>query len=157
MSNTLLTYSHLLTLSTYEERLKYLMLYGHVAYETFGPFRYLNQRFYKSHEWKSAKNAVLVRDNGCDLGLSGYEIPEFHIRDKVLYKGISTQGIHVHHMNPVTLEQLQNGDPDLWNPEYLITVSLQTHNLIHTGTDSTIPRGPAVRTPNDTCPWRKAL
>lgn len=153
MSNTLKTYNHLIQLATYEDRLAYLRLYGQVSYETFGPFRYLNQRFYRSPEWKAAKNYVLVRDNGCDLGLPGYEIPEYHIRDKVLYKGISMHGIHVHHMNPVTLEQLQNGDPDLTNPDYLITVSLSTHNLIHYGNDDSIPRGPAVRTPGDTLPW----
>lgn len=157
MSNTLRTYSHLIRLATYEERLEYLRLNGQVCYETFGPFRYLNQRFYRSPEWRAVKNFVMVRDNGCDLGLPGYEIPEYHIRDKVLYKGISTSGIHVHHMNPVTIEQLRSGDPVLTDPDFLITVSLLTHNLIHFGNNESIPRGPAERSPNDTCPWRISL
>lgn len=148
------TYKHLIQLPTYEERVKYLSIHNGVCHETFGPFRYLNQMFYKSSDWAKAKAYVISRDNGRDLGLSGYEIPEYYIHDPEFYKGRRRSGIYVHHMNPVTLEQLQNQDSDLVNPDFLITVSLATHNLIHFGGTESMPKGPAERSPNDTSPWR---
>lgn len=133
------TYSQLMTLKSFAERLEYLQLKGGVGFETFGPDRYFNQLFYRSVEWKRLRDYVIVRDNGCDLG-----IPELPIRGKLL----------VHHMNPLELSDIQNSTDALLNPEYLITVCHETHNAIHYGNQD-ILSGPVERTPFDTCPWRK--
>lgn len=133
------TYSELIQLPTFEERFDYLRLDGVVGKDTFGFDRYLNQQFYRSSEWKRIRNRVIVRDNGCDLGIDDYEI---HGR------------ILIHHMNPISIEDLQRMSDLLMNPEYLICVSHRTHNAIHYGDESLIVTAPIERTQNDTCPWR---
>ena len=133
------TYSELIKLPTFEERFDYLRLDGVVGKDTFGFDRYLNQQFYRSSEWKRIRNQVLVRDNGCDLGIDEYEI---HGR------------ILIHHMNPISIEDLQYMSDLLMNPEYLICVSHRTHNAIHYGDESLIVTAPIERSQNDTCPWR---
>ena len=133
------TYSELRKLNTFKERYDYLRLYGRVGKETFGFDRYLNQIIYKLPEWKSVRDKVIVRDCGCDLGMEGYEIGE-----KIL----------VHHMNPITMDDIINHNQDIFNPEYLICVSHQTHNAIHYGDESQLISGPVERSPNDTCPWK---
>ena len=129
-----------MTFDTFAERLNYLQLKGGVGMETFGPDRYFNQLFYRSVEWKRIRDYVIVRDNGCDLG-----IPELPIRGK----------IYVHHMNPLELSDIQHSTDGLLNPEYLITVCHETHNAIHYGSNNILFE-PVERTPFDTCPWRKA-
>ena len=133
------TYSELIQLPTFEERFDYLRLDGVVGKDTFGFDRYLNQQFYRSSEWKRIRNQVIVRDNGCDLGINEYEI---HGR------------ILIHHMNPISIEDLQYMSDLLMNPEYLICVSHRTHNAIHYGDESLIVTAPIERSQNDTCPWR---
>lgn len=140
MTTNIRTYSELITIPTFEERYKYLRLGGRVGEETFGFDRYLNQIFYKDPEWLSARDRVILRDNGCDLGVEGREI---HNR------------IIVHHMNPVTKEQILNRDSDLFNPEYLICTVKRTHDAIHYGDDSLLYKDPVERTKNDTCPWKR--
>ena len=133
------TYSELIQLPTFEGRFDYLRLDGVVGKDTFGFDRYLNQQFYRSSEWKRIRNRVIVRDNGCDLGIDEYEI---HGR------------ILIHHMNPISIEDLQHMSDFLMNPEYLICVSHRTHNAIHYGDESLIVSAPIERSQNDTCPWR---
>ena len=133
------TYSELIQLPTFEERFNYLRLDGVVGKDTFGFDRYLNQQFYRSSEWKRIRNQVIVRDNGCDLGIDDYEIHE---------------RILIHHMNPISIEDLQHMSDLLMNPEYLICVSHRTHNAIHYGDERLIVTAPIERTQNDTCPWR---
>ena len=133
------TYSELIQLPTFEERFDYLRLDGVVGKDTFGFDRYMNQQFYRSSEWKRIRNQVIVRDNGCDLGIDEYEI---HGR------------ILIHHMNPISIEDLQHMSDLLMSPEYLICVSHRTHNAIHYGDESLIVSAPIERTQNDTCPWR---
>lgn len=134
------SYNELITLPTFEERVEYLKCYGGVGQDTFGFDRYLNQMLYKSKEWKDAKQKVILRDNGCDLGVDGYDIP---------YRAV------VHHINPITVEDLKNGDPKVLDPNNLITTTLQTHNLIHYGIVDRSPKTVVERAPHDTCPWRK--
>ena len=133
------TYSELIQLPTFKERFDYLRLDGVVGKDTFGFDRYLNQQFYRSSEWKRIRNQVIVRDNGCDLGIDEYEI-----RGRIL----------IHHMNPISIEDLQYMSDLLMNPEYLICVSHRTHNAIHYGDESLIVTAPIERSQNDTCPWR---
>lgn len=135
------SYTELLTLPTFEERFRYLQLDGIVGVETFGADRYLNQKFYhKSPEWKRVRREVIIRDMGCDLGLEGYEIHGM---------------ILIHHMNPITPDDIRFMTDALLNPEYLICTKAATHNAIHYG-DDTILRSNIVteRKPNDTCPWK---
>lgn len=134
------TYSELSKLKTFKERFEYLKLDGLIGEETFGWDRYLNQVFYKSPEWKSTRDKVIVRDNGRDLGVEGYDI-----FGKII----------IHHMNPMSLGDIANRNPDIFNPEYLICVSHETHNAIHYGDANQLSLGPIERTANDTCPWRK--
>jgi hypothetical protein len=136
---TIKTYSELSRLATFEERFEYLRLDGAVGESTFGFDRYLNQVFYRSQRWKSIRDYVIIRDNGCDLGVEGYEI---HGR------------ILIHHMNPITIEDIEKESDYLINPEFLITTVHNTHNAIHYGDDSLIIKAPIIRTKNDTCPWR---
>ena len=136
---TIRTYSQLKQLQTFEERYDYLKLGGVVGEDTFGFDRYLNQNFYRSREWKRVRDEVIMRDNGCDLGIDGYEI-----RGKIL----------IHHMNPITSEDIHQVSDHLLNPEYLICVTHRTHNAIHYGDESLIVTAPIERTQNDTCPWR---
>ena len=133
------TYSELIQIPTFEERFEYLRLNGSVGQETFGFDRYLNQTFYRSNAWKKIRDFVIIRDNGCDLGVEGYEI-----YGKIL----------IHHMNPITANDIHRATDILLNPEYLICVTHNTHNAIHYGDDNLLPKGPIIRTPNDTCPWR---
>ncbi len=132
------TYSDLRRLDTFEERYFYLQLRGVLGERTFGFDRWVNQRFYKSHEWKRVRNNVIVRDNGCDLGIEGYEI---------------YSGLLVHHMNPLTKDDLEHGGDWIMDPNYLITTSLQTHNAIHYGDVTQLPRGPVKREAGDTTLW----
>lgn len=131
-------YTELRRLETFFERFEYLSLKGVVGESTFGFDRWLNQQFYKSREWREARSFVIARDNGCDLGFSGYDVYHNPL---------------VHHMNPLTSEAIQNGDSWIIDPEYLITVSHKTHNAIHYGDAGLLPREPIVRQPGDTKLW----
>lgn len=135
------TYSELLQFKTFQERLLYLELKGSVGIETFGFDRYLNQTFYKSVEWKRFRDQIIIRDNGCDLGVPGCEI---------------FGKIYIHHINPILQDDILNRNLDtLMNPENVICTSFETHNAIHYGIDNNISsREPIVRTRNDTCPWK---
>lgn len=134
------TYSELIKLPTFKERYRYLRLTGRVGEDTFGFDRYLNQIFYRSAEWKRVRDLVIVRDNGCDLG----------IEDRAIYGKIL-----IHHMNPITDKDILNVTDILLNPEYLICVSHITHNGIHYGDENLLITEPIVRTKNDTCPWKR--
>lgn len=133
------TYSELIQLPTFEERFRYLRLKGSVGKETFGFDRYLNQNFYRSSAWKRVRDQVIVRDNGCDLGID----------DRIIYGKIL-----IHHMNPINDEDILTMTDILLNPEYLICVTLDTHNAIHYGDDDLLIKEPVVRFKNDTCPWK---
>jgi len=135
----ILTYKELARLKTFEERFEYLKLTGRIGEETFGFDRYINQKFYKSAEWKSIRNFVIARDLGCDLGIEGYEI---------FAKPI------IHHMNPITVKDITELTEFLTDPNFLITVSHETHNAIHYGSEQCLRRIPVERKPNDTCPWK---
>lgn len=132
-------YSELITLPTFEERFKYLQLNGQVGKSTFGFDRYINQNFYRSSEWKRVRNEIILRDNGCDLGMEGYEI---HGR------------ILIHHMNPITIADIESMSEYLMNPEYLISTVHNTHNAIHYGDENLLIKESIERKPNDTCPWK---
>lgn len=134
------SYSELCTLKSFEDRYKYLQLSGSVGKDTFGFDRYLNQVFYRSQEWKSIRDKVIIRDNGCDLGVEGYEI---HGK------------IYIHHMNPIMLKDIEQRTDLLLNPEYLISATHSTHNAIHYGDESLLPLIPKERSANDTCPWKR--
>ena len=134
------TYSELIMLNTFKDRFEYLKLDGIVGEETFGFDRYMNQIFYKSREWTSVRRSVIIRDNGCDLGVEGYEI-----HGKIL----------IHHMNPINLSDIVHKTDELLNPDYLITTVLSTHNAIHYGDASLLPVLPIERRANDTCPWKR--
>lgn len=133
------TYSELITLPTFKERFEYLRLNGIVGKDTFGFDRYMNQIFYKSREWQSLRNQIIIRDNGCDLGVDGYEI-----HGKIL----------IHHMNPITPDDIVERSDYLLNPDFLISTMLTTHNAIHYGDEKLIDKEPIERSKNDTCPWR---
>ena len=134
------TYEELSKLKTFEERYEYLKLDGSVGEETFGYDRYLNQQFYKyDPDWKKVRDEVIFRDNGCDLGIEGREI-----------NGL----ILVHHMNPITKDDILNRSEYLLNPNYLITTIKSTHDAIHYGSSDLLMKDPVVRSKNDTCPWR---
>lgn len=134
------TYNELSRLSSFEDRFLYLKLEGSVGIDTFGFDRYLNQDFYKSKEWKRLRDFIIARDNGCDLGLSG-----FGINGKIV----------IHHMNPISIEDIIHSSDILLDPNYLITTKLSTHNAIHYGDESFIKDFTLVeRRKNDTCPWR---
>lgn len=132
------TYSELRRLETFEERYDYLALRGEVGRATFGFDRWINQRFYRSREWQSVRDQVVLRDEGCDLGILGYEI---HAR------------LMVHHMNPITPEDLERGEDWVLDPEFLITTTHRTHNAIHYGDDSLLVKPPVERRPGDTKLW----
>lgn len=134
------TYSELSRLRTFRERFEYLRLDGIVGVETFGFDRYLNQVFYNSDEWKAVRKTVIIRDNGCDLGMDGYDI-----HGKII----------VHHMNPFSIDDILYRKEELLDPEFLISTVLNTHNAIHYGDESLLPLAPIVRRRNDMCPWRK--
>ena len=133
------TYTELSQLKTFKERFEYLKLDGQVGKATFGFDRYLNQVLYKSPEWRRARDIVIARDNGCDLGVDGYVINE---------------NVIIHHMNPITADDILNRMDYVTNPEYLISTRLLTHNAIHYSDEKLLPKDPVERKKNDTCPWR---
>lgn len=133
------TYRELIRIPTFNERLQYLKLKGIVGAKTFGSDRYLNQGFYQSHEWKRVRNEVIVRDMGCDLAVEGMDI-----YGKIL----------IHHMNPLSPDDIIHGTDYLLNPDYLICTSKATHDAIHYGDESILFSAPISRTPGDTCPWK---
>lgn len=137
------TYSELITIPTYEDRFKYLFIGGKVGETTFGLERYLNQVFYKSDEWLSVRNKVITRDNGCDMAVDGYEV-----HDKFVI---------IHHINPITIEDIEKRSYKLFDLENLITVRHKTHNAIHYGNVESFLIGQMLveRRPNDTCPWKR--
>lgn len=135
------TYSELITLPTFKERFNYLKLDGRVGTDTFGFDRYLNQQFYhRDPKWKQSRDFVIIRDNGCDLGVEGYEI-----HGKII----------VHHMNPITMDDIVNKRDWIYDPEFLICTVHNTHNAIHYGDERLINNIPVERKPNDTCPWKR--
>lgn len=132
-------YSELIRLPTFEERFEYLKLCGNVGESTFGFDRYLNQALYTSQKWRTTRDEVLIRDNACDMGLEDWPI---------------NGRIIVHHMNPLTLEDIENMADEIFDPEYLVCVSHNTHQAIHYGDASLLPKLPIERKPGDTCPWK---
>lgn len=135
------TYTELSKLKTFEERFNYLKLNGQVGSETFGFDRHLNQAFYKSKDlWLPLRDEIIVRDEGCDLGIEGRDI---------------YGRIIIHHMNPITIDDILNRTEFLLNPEYLICVTKRTHDAIHYGDENLLYKDPIERTKNDTCPWKK--
>lgn len=134
------SYSEMLQYPSFMERFRYLMLNGQVGDMTFGGRRYLNQAFYSSPEWKRTRRRVIIRDNGCDLGVEGYEIHG---------------PIYVHHLNPITMDDIEDRSPKLFDMDNLICVSYLTHEAITYGSEDILPKDPVVRRPNDTCPWKK--
>ena len=134
------TYTELLNLDSFEDRYRYLQLGGSVGNQTFGSDRYLNQIFYRSDEWKSLRDKIIVRDNGCDLGVEGREI---------------YGRIYIHHMNPIMVDDVVHQSDFLLNPEYLITTCFDTHQAIHYGNEDFLTFAPVERTKNDTCPWKR--
>lgn len=133
------TYSELIIIPSFEERFKYLSLTGIVGEITFGGHRYLNQKLYQSLEWKRIKREIILRDNGCDLSHEDHPI-EGHI--------------YIHHINPVSIEDVLERRSCVFDPENLISASFKTHNAIHYGSEELLSRYPVIRTKNDTCPWR---
>lgn len=133
------TYSELITLPTFEERFKYLQLNGQVGESTFGFDRYMNQVFYRSQKWKSIRDFVIIRDCGCDLGVEGH-----NIHGKII----------IHHMNPLSMRDIETESDFLLNPDFLICTTHNTHNAIHYGDENLLVTAPIERTKNDTCPWR---
>lgn len=138
--NKIRSYSELVLLPSFEERFEYLKLGGKVGVDTFGFDRYQNQAFYNSREWRLVRDKVIIRDNGCDLGIFDREIGG---------------RIIIHHMNPITVEDIRLATDILLNPEFLICVSHDTHNAIHYGDSELLPKPPIERKPNDTCPWKR--
>lgn len=136
---TIRSYSELSRFATFEERYAYLRLDGVVGEDTFGFDRYLNQLFYRSREWKAVRDLVIIRDSGRDLGVNGYEI-----RGKIL----------IHHLNPISVEDIECRSANLLDPEYLVCTTHATHNAIHYGDESLLMRVPIQRSKYDTCPWR---
>lgn len=140
MSQKIRTYTELSRHLTFEERFAYLKLVGVVGSETFGFDRHLNQVLYRSVEWIRARDIVIIRDESCDLGVYGY---------------LLSSGIVIHHMNPLTVEDITNRNPDIFNPEFLISCSARTHQAIHFSNESLLPKGPIERRPGDTIPWKR--
>lgn len=134
------TYTELSKLKTFDERFRYLKLNGSVGKETFGFDRYINQIFYKSKEWKAVRDFVIIRDGGCDLGVEGYDI---------------YGKIFIHHINPISIADIEQQSEYLLNPEYLVATTQHTHNAIHYGDETLINSKTIIRSRNDTCPWRQ--
>ena len=131
-------YTELRRLKSFEERYRYLRLSANVGDNTFGYDRYLNQMLYTSKKWLNIRDSIIIRDLGCDLGIEDYEI-----RGKII----------VHHMNPITIEDIELDRDEVFDPEFLICTTHDTHNAIHFGNESLLPRLPIIRRRNDTCPW----
>ena len=134
------TYTELSRLPSFEERFQYLRLNGAVGDSTFGFDRYLNQLFYQSPEWKELRDYIIIRDNGCDLGLEGFDV---HGK------------LYIHHMNPITRKDIETQSDYLLNPDYLIVTSHNTHNAIHYGDEGLLLLPPPERSRFDTCPWKR--
>lgn len=134
------SYLECIRLPTFLDRYRYLQIGGFVGKETFGYDRYLNQILYRTAEWKRFRRDMILRDNGCDLGCEGYEI---------------FGNILVHHINPITVEDVVNRNPCIFDPNNVICTSLNTHNAIHYGDETNLITEPVVRKPNDTCPWKR--
>ena len=132
------SYSELKKLKTFDERFEYLRLKGDVGRSTFGFDRYVNQKFYTSYEWKRIRNLIILRDDGCDLGIPGYEIHG---------------AILIHHINPMIVDDIIHGEDWIFNQEYLITTTQKTHNAIHYGNYSNLPKVVTTRNPKDTKLW----
>ena len=137
---TIKTYTELITFKTFEDRFQYLKLDGWIGKATFGFQRWINQEFYHSSEWLRFRNKIIIRDNGCDLGVEGFEI-----RDS----------IYIHHLNPITVDDIINRNPSVLDPENAICVRFSTHNAIHYGDKTALITEPIERTANDTCPWKR--
>ena len=135
------TYSELILLPTFIERYRYLRIGGRVGEETFGVYRYLNQRLYRSDEWRRLRDQIIVRDQGCDLGVEGYDI---------------YGQILIHHIIPITIKDVLDRNPLVFDPENLICTVKNTHDAIHYGDESLLVCEPIVRTKYDTCPWKRA-
>lgn len=133
------TYTELARIDDYRERFQYLQLRGEVGASTFGWERYLNQAFYKTKRWRRARDLVIMRDEGCDLGH-----PDYQILDRII----------IHHMNPITLEDIEEERDEVFDPEFLICTAPMTHNAIHYGDTRLLIQLPEERRPMDTCPWR---
>lgn len=132
-------HNELKRLNTFEERYEYLQLKGKVGEDTFGFDRYLNQLLYTSKRWRRTRDNVIIRDEGCDLGMEDYKIRGFII---------------IHHLNPITIEMVENDSNEIYDLDNLICTSHNTHNAIHYGNASLLPKLPVERRKNDTCPWR---
>ena len=133
------SYHELIQYNTFVDRYNYLKIGGRVGEETFGFDRYINQMLYRSRRWRRSRDEVIIRDNGCDLGIEGYDII-----DQII----------VHHINPITLEDIEEERDWIYDPEYLICCSKRTHNAIHFGDERLLPALPIERKKYDTCPWR---
>ena len=134
-------YSEMITMSDFDDRFRYAKLDGQVGMDTFGFDRYLNQQFYRSKEWKRLRDQIIIRDNGCDLGVSGHEI---------------SGKIYIHHLNPLSPEDITESTEKLFDPDNLVCVSAETHNAIHYGDESILEKNKIVeRSPGDTCPWKR--
>ena len=133
------TYSELVSLPSYLDRYKYLKIGSKVGISTFGFNRYLNQSFYQSSAWKRVRDQVIIRDNGCDLAHEDYPI---------------AGRIYIHHLNPIQIDDLEDFNPDVLDPNNLVCVSFDTHQAIHYGDESLLPKNPVERFENDQIPWR---
>lgn len=140
MSTYIKTYSELITIPTFIERYRYLRIGGKVGADTFGYDRYLNQLLYRTAEWKRFRSKIIIRDNGCDLACEGHDI---------------VGNILVHHINPITVEDVIRRDPKIFDEDNVISTMLRTHNAIHYGDESLLITEPLIRTANDTCPWKR--
>lgn len=141
MNGTIIkTYSELIKIPNFIDRFRYLKIGGVVGEETFGHERRLNQILYSCGEWKKFRRDIILRDHGCDLGCEGFDI-----NDKIL----------VHHINPITVEDVVNRSQVIFDPENVISTSFNTHNAIHYGDEKLLYTGPVERRPNDTCPWKR--
>lgn len=134
------TYNELITFDKFEDRFEYLKIKGNVGEATFGSQRYLNQMLYRNPQWRSIRNKVIIRDNGCDLAHPDYEI--------------NGQAAYIHHINPITIDDIVNENPKIFDLNNLITTTFQTHQAIHYGSKDILLLNPIERKPNDTCPWR---
>lgn len=134
------TYNELIQIPTFEERYRYLRLFGSVGEETFGFKRWINQEFYHSDEWQQFRDKIIIRDGGCDLAVNGFEI---------------YGSIIIHHLNPITYDDILNRNPCVFDPNNAVCTKLSTHNAIHYGDETLLLKPPVERTRNDTCPWRR--
>jgi hypothetical protein len=133
------SYSELITFDNFQDRFEYLRFRGRVGEETFGRDRYLNQKLYTSQEWRDFRKRVIIRDNGCDLGIPGHEI---------------FGGIFIHHINPISLEEIFKRSVYVFDMNNVICCSFDTHNAIHYGDGQYLSTVPTERRPGDTCPWK---